>query len=528
MARLVLDGDDPRALAALRHAAREMLRELRRSKGEVPIRFAAYTDDPVGFFRGVLGVEPWHRQAELVAAVGQHDRVLCRSGHKCGKSLSCVGLALWWVATRRRGRVVLTAPTFHQVKDILWRELRFWYPKIQHALEGGELPKDPATGLHLPGGREIVGISTKQPENLAGISGAELLFIVDEASGFPDDLFEVILGNSAGGAKIVGISNPTRTVGWFFSGFKPGAGTYDLRPADESGLPASRWRLVHISSEETPDDIPGLAGRAWVEEMREKCGPDWETNAVYLVRVRGEFPTEATDAVIALGLVLEAGKRWSPEPPESTAPLVIGVDVARFGDDETAIQPVRGSYAWPQTALSKADGPTVAESALRLAVALRAPGEKVRINVDGIGVGAAVVDALRWHPLVREEGVAYVVDVNVGEAADDEDHANLRSQLWFGLRTWLLEGGALPADDALEAELVAPTYTFDERGRKKVMRKADIRKVLGRSPDRADALALAVYRGRGVEYAYEPVREVVPATYEAIDVEGGRGRYGLL
>jgi hypothetical protein len=158
---------------------------------------------------------------------------------------------------------VLTAPTFHQVKDILWRELRFWYPRVQAELGGEELPKDPATGLHLPGGAEIVGISTKAPENLAGISGANLLFIVDEASGFPDELYEVIKGNSAGGAKIVAISNPTRTVGWFYQGFR--RGTYDLRPANDNGIPSHRWRLLHISSEETPNVlanaelVPGLA-----------------------------------------------------------------------------------------------------------------------------------------------------------------------------------------------------------------------------------------------------------------------------
>lgn len=524
MNRLVLDGDDPRTRSALRLAAREMLRELRRAKGYVPERFEAYRDDPVAFFREVLRVEPWDRQAQLIDAVGSHDRVLCRSGHKCGKSLSCVGLALWWVATRRQGRVILTAPTFRQVKDILWRELRFWYPRVQHTMGGDDLPKDPATGLHLPGGREITGVSTNQPENLAGISGAELLFIVDEASGFPDELYEVIKGNAAGGAKIVAISNPTRTVGWFYEGFK--RGTYDLEAAN---VPASRWRLIHISSEETPnvlggtDAIPGLATAGWVEEMREECSPDYESNAVYLVRVRGEFPTEATDSVIPLRVVHEAQKRWEDVPPEAAAPLVLGVDVARFGDDETVIQPVRGGYAWLPTTLSKADGPTVAEEVVRLALAMRSgERERVRINVDGIGVGSSVVDALRRHEACAE-GDVFVVDVNVGESADDEDHSNLRSQLWFGLRTWLIEGGAIPDDDSLESELLAPTYTFDARGRKKVMSKEDIRKVIGRSPDRADALCLAVYRGRSTEYDYEPVRPTEePAGFDHQEASGGR------
>ena len=541
-----LPGNDPRVKVALRKAARKLLRELRAARGDVPERFRPYVDDPVGFAKDVLGVRLWERQAAFVRAAALHPRILARSGHKCGKSIACVVLALWWVCTRVRGRVVLTAPTFHQVKDILWRELKRWYPKVQSLLEGEDLPKDPATALQLPNGAEIIGLSTAKPENLAGISGANLLFIVDEASGFPDDLYEVVEGNSAGdGSKIVGISNPTRTVGWFYEAFR--SGTYDLTPsANDNGVPwgtpewdelevaRQRWRLIHISSEDTPNatnpdkstHVPGLATRAYLLKMRRGAGDDWESSAVYLVRVRGEFPTEATDAVIGLGLVNAARRRWAPDSPVH-GELALGVDVARFGDDETVIQAVRGSYAWPVSTLAKANGPRIAEEVVRVAVSLRRPGERVRVNVDGIGVGASVVDALHCHPAMQE-GWLYVVDVNVGTDADDEDHVNLRSQLWFGIADWLRVGGALPEDDALTSELVAPTYSFDARGRKRVLEKREIRKLLKRSPDRADALALAVYRGKGVEYGYEPVKRSPEAAFEAFEEESSGDRYGML
>ncbi|MFW5921217.1 MAG: hypothetical protein ACOCUS_05200 [Polyangiales bacterium] len=494
---------------------RRKRRRQQRTDGRAAVRkFRRYRDDPVRYAREVLGIEAWTSQAELLQAVADHDRVLCRSGHKCGKSLACVVLALWWVSTRARGYVVLTAPSFHQVKDILWRELREWYPKVRTALGGGELPKDPGTGLELEGGRRIIGLSTSKPENLAGISGSELLFVVDEGSGFPDDLYEVLKGNAAGGAKIVGISNPTRTVGWFFEGFR--RGTYDLSPANDNGVPAHRWRLLHISSEdaarwnaENDNAIPGLATWSWVEEMREDEGPDYLESAVYLVRVLGAFPSQSTDAVVGYGLVRAAIQRWREDlEAEQRDPLVIGLDVARFGDDETMLQAVRGRFAYRARPVDPGDGNQVANAAVKYALELRREqrGEQVRINVDGKGVGASVVHALKVHPKVKE-GRVRVCDIDVSSASDDDDHRNLRSQIWFGISSWLKDGGALPEDELLEAELVAPTYTFDVHGRKQVERKEVTRKTLRRSPDRADALGLAVYRGRGVEYGYEPALE---------------------
>lgn len=105
----------PRSPAAV--AARHELVELE-STGSVQ-KYAKYFDEPVGFFVDVLGVEPWERQTDILRAVAVHPRVAVRSGHKCGKSMSCAGLALWWICTRLRGKVVMTAPSADQVEDVL-------------------------------------------------------------------------------------------------------------------------------------------------------------------------------------------------------------------------------------------------------------------------------------------------------------------------------------------------------------------------------------------------------------------------
>ena len=313
----------------------------------------------------------------------------------------------------------------------------------------------PDAGLQFPDGREIVGFSTAEPERMSGISGANLLFIIDEASGVPEAIFEAIEGNRAGGARLMLFSNPTQTSGTFFDAF---------------GTKREFWHPIHISSEETPNAhegrvvIPGLATREWIDEKRREWG---EASPLYQVRVRGDFPSQAENAIISLALVEDATARWADTPTEGT--LTLGVDVARFGDDETVIFPVRGRRALPPVIERKLDTVQVAGRVLEVARRLRTESERPIVRVDVIGVGAGVYDQLAQAPEVD------VHAVNVAESPsgteNQERFALLRDQMWFGLAAWLKEGGAIPDDPKLAAELVAPIYTFDVRGRIKVETK---------------------------------------------------------
>jgi phage terminase large subunit len=434
--------------------------------------------DPVVFAEQVLGIEPWVRQAEILRAVPQHPRIAVRSGHKVSKSNSAAILALWWVSTKRDSRVVITAPTGRQVRSILWRELTKVYQRARRPI-GGRLSASPEQGLKFPDGREIVGFSTDEPERIAGWSGPSMLFIIDEASGVNESIFDAIEGNRAGGnAHVILFGNPTQTVGTFYEAFTSAR---------------ELWHTLHISSEEAAEyqervrRVPGLASRGWIEEKR----AEWFPGARWDVRVRGNFPQSGDDVVIGLGLVEEAIARWHRTPEEGL--LELGVDVARFGDDETVIQPRRGLKALPAVVLRSLDGPNVAGKVLEVVRQLRHPAERPRVKVDVIGYGASAFDCL-----VRSEEVEAMA-INVGEAATvasedgQPEYGLLRDQLWFGVQQWLRAGGAIPRDSKLEAELVAAHYGFTATGAVKVEPKEKIKERLKRSPDRADALCLAVY-----------------------------------
>lgn len=440
----------------------------------------------------MLGIEPWDRQAEIIRAIAAHSKVAVRSGHKIGKSTSAAGVALWWYQTRPRAKVVLTSSTDDQIRLILWAELRRLVRVARRPIEGA-LHESHRSGLVAPDGRIVVGIATNQTENMGGFSGAELLFIADEASGIDKAIFEAIEGNRAGGARLLMLGNPTQTSGTFYDAF------HDKREF---------WRTLHVSSEEAVEYqervrlVPGLATREWVEEKRKDwngpprdASPDdkaeWKAAPEWDVRVGGNFPGQSESAVIGLSLVEVAKRR--PQVFGAEDRLSVGVDVARYGDDETTVQGRRGNALLPLLALRSLDGPDVAGRVLEYVRMNRREGERPRVKVDVIGVGASVFDVLRRSTEVEAVAVNVAESPTAKPRQGEPGFAKLRDQLWFGLRDWLRDGGALLSDPKLEAELVAPRYGFDAQGRYKVEGKDEMKKRLKRSPDRADALALAVY-----------------------------------
>ena len=404
-----------------------------------------------------------------------------RSGHKAGKSSGAGAIAWWWYATRDEARVICTSPVARQVREVLWREVKQLHKRSRRLIEvDGKVADQPSTGVNSVDGRQIIGFTADDDTAFSGISGPNVLYLVDEANGIKQAIADAIEGNRAGGAHVMYFGNPTTTSGMFFDSHHSQRGLY---------------KALHISSEDAARytvGIPGMATQKWVDERKKAWGVD---SAIYQIRVLGNFPPEGANTVISLVLVDEAKARWASLVPDGE--LVIGVDVAREGDDATVLQPVRGRKALAKRIYRSRDGVQVAGFVAAMARDLRGPLEhgRIRVNVDTIGVGSSVVDQLNYNHAAQ----IAVCAVNVARSADDEDKFhNLRAQIHFGLRDWLAEGGSFAEDPELEGELVAATFKFDARGRYQVEKKEEIKKRLGRSPDKSDALQLATFRGRFV------------------------------
>lgn len=441
---------------------------------------ARWEHDPVTFARDVFGVRCWSRQRELLMAVAEHDRVSVASGHKCTKSFSCALLSHWWTQTRFRGRVVLLAPTYRQISEIVWREISNLHENARWKL-GGKLYKEPEGGLRFSDGRQIFGFSTDGQENVAGYSGP-ILYIADEASGIPDPVHEVI--STSASSRVVMISNPTRAEGAF----------YRSHHSERDS-----WKCLTISSEEAARENPiitlpsgerraaiiGMADADWIAARSRQYGTD---SYYYDVRVRGVFSRQTDNVVVSPGLVDDAAKRWAKTPQEGR--LELGVDVARFGNDDSSIAWRRGQHVGPVAVFHGNDNTQVAGEVLKVLAKQRRPGERPIVRVDTSGLGAGVADILRAQ---ADELEIDVIDVQAQEASTDPKYSRRRDQVWFGLERFLQKGGALPEDDRLHADIVSPRYGVDERGRVKVEGKRELKKRLGRSTDRADAVGLAVF-----------------------------------
>lgn len=450
-----------------------------RARREAAAQRERWALDPVAFAREALGVDLWDAQIAVVRSVAAGRKTSWRASQKVGKSTTKAVLALWRAYCFDRALVVMTSGNRDQVKLVLWREVRRLYSGALVPL-GGTLHLDPATGLTYPDGRLVVGLTAADPERMGGYS-YDPLFLIDEASGIDDEILTAALGNLAGGGGILLGGNPTKTTGFF-------ARTHRDK--------ISGWDLHHTSALDSPNIragrivVKGLAEPDFPQSMADDFG---EASAAYQVRVLGEYAEEGTDQVITLALVSMATGNYD-DTPSGLLPgdLFVGVDPARFGDDETGIQGVIGSRALAAVQHRKLDNVEVAAKVVEYVDAHRPPGACVTIRVDTGGLGGGVYDHLVRH--YESGSKVEIVSVNASSAsAFPAKFVNARAQLWFGLRRWMERGGTLPEDKRRDQELLAAKYKHDGKLRIQILSKDEMKKVLRRSPDRADALALAVF-----------------------------------
>ncbi len=429
-----------------------------------------WKQDPNQYVTEVFGVTPEPWQAEALTALAGHGRVSVRSGHGVGKSALDAWCVLWYMNTHYPCKIPCTAPTSHQLKDVLWAELAKWHRRMPEALrkEFAIKASDQDLRMYLTAAPEESFASGRtgrkdNPEALQGFHSENILFILDEASGIDDIVFQVAEGAlSTPDAKVLMTANPTRTSGYFY---------------DSHHKMRERWHTMRVSCADSTQVSP-----AYLEDMALKYGVD---SNIYRVRVLGEFPTADDDVLIPLDLAMSAVDR-------DVAPIEVmpvwGLDVARFGNCRTALAKRRGNTLMrPIQSWHKRDLMEVAGLVLHEYENTPSTEMPAEILVDSVGIGAGVVDRM------KELGLP-VRGINVGETPSGKDRfMRLRDELWWRAREWFeTRTCAIPEDDELIGQLSTLRYKISSSGKIQIERKEELLSRGVNSPDEADAFVLTM------------------------------------
>ncbi len=433
---------------------------------------AGIAPTPLQFASDILGVKLWAKQREVLGSLVEHRRVAVKSGNGLGKGFCAAVALLWFLYAHQDAAIVLsTAPTFRQVRHILWRQVhRLYRPKAE--LLGGKILD---TRWEIADDRYAMGLSAENADQFQGFHSPNMLIVVDEAEGVSDEIYEAIEAvMTSADPLLLLIGNPTTVTGAFRRAF------YEERHL---------YHNITISALNSPNVregkavIPGLTSARWVEERRETWGED---NPIYRARVLGEFPDQAEDTLISLSDVEKAAQRWTTgqlgDAGEGEDEVVLAVDVARFGSDRSVILRRQGSRVMEVRTFRQMD---TMQLAGWVAAAIRETSPE-RVCVDEIGVGAGVVDRL------KEQGFP-IKGINVARRAQQDTlFANVRAEGYWRLKELFASGQiAIPNDHQLMGELAALRYSFDSQGRVLMESKDAMRQRGLPSPDKADALMLA-------------------------------------
>jgi hypothetical protein len=511
----------------------------------------------VEFIREVLGRNPWHKQVEIINDVFKYKVVAVASCNAAGKSDLASDVALTFLSLMEDSIVITTAPTWRQVKDVLWRYIRSKHKKAIHKLTDAQCTQ---VGLDITEDWYAIGLSTTDSEKFFGYHADNILVIIDEASGVDEKIFigvDAVTPNV--NAHVLAIGNPTNPSGRFYQWMHdplvkkhtisvfdtPNFTANNIQTVDDLITlfkpPAGAEAIDHLAvvQKNLIMPIPALISPETVYRRYYEWGPDspaWEA------LIMGQFPSQASQSLFPTELVQMAmgmtGKDEDPSSPHygksyaeingwdiPDGPMEYGLDMARYGDDNTVLIPRHGGWvnepvSWGKTSLMV--------SADRVLQNIDPLDSSVRVNIDDTGNGGGTTDRLvqlsqesykGGQPAHQYVLQAYNFSSKVYMLQPEKFH-DITSELYWNLRDWFIKKKiGMPYNDRLFSELIARRWMVNpSNGKIKVESKDDYKKRTGgKSPDYSDALALAFAGGQRT--IYKPQLDIEEFDQSGIDLQ---------
>lgn len=445
-----------------------------------------YASHPVEFVEDVIGAVPDKEQAKILRSVAINKMTTVRSGHGVGKSTVEAWTAIWFMMTRPFPKIPCTAPTQHQLFDILWAEISKW---LRHNPALSDELIWTKEKLYMRGYAEewfAVARTASKPDALQGFHAEHLLYIIDEASGVDDKIFEPVLGAlSTPGAKLLMCGNPTQLQGFFYESHNKNRASY------------ATFHIDGRNSERVPQDF--------IDTIIQMYGEDSD---VFRVRVAGDFPLQEDDIFIPLPLVEKS--IMTPYTDKGKPGLIhIGVDVARFGDDKTVIgyKTDEKAVLWKkrrgQDTMKTADDVIILGEELVKRFRLKAAtDDPIPVKIDDGGVGGGVVDRLRQLKRNNPDKLWWldIYPVKFGQRIKHKYYHDTTTYMMAVVKSLLQphdEQGKpkpveliLPDDDDLVAQLSGRKYSLTDQSKIRIESKEAVKKRGQPSPDEADCVLL--------------------------------------
>jgi hypothetical protein len=457
-------------------------------------------DGPRRWQRTILADLRDHLKANQGRIDYETFRMAVASGRGIGKSALVSWLVIWMLSTRIGGTTIVSANSEAQLRSVTWAEITKWLAMSlnSHWFEIAATRIMPAKWLtelverDLKKGTRYWAIegrlwSEENPDAYAGLHNHDgVMLVFDEASGIPDTIWSVADGfftENTPHRFHLAFSNPRRNTGYFYETFHSKRSFWTTRTIDAR-------------------DVEGTDKNLYQRILDEYGADSYQAN----VEVYGTFPSEGDDQFIAINLVDEAVKRARYK--DETAPIIIGVDPARFGSDATVIAVRQGRDVTTIKRLRGADTMEVVGHVIEAIEEFK----PALVCIDEGGLGAGVVDRLK-------EQRYKIRGVNFGNKAQKQlMYGNKRAEMWGAMRDWLKDAH-MPNDRFLKTDLIGPRIKPDSKGTIFLESKKDMKARGLASPDAADAIALTfAFPVASREYRGERVDKNRPRAYSSSGV----------
>lgn len=517
------------ATLSIQAAAELELRRRERANGGRQ-RFEKYQTQPRAFCEEVLHEHYTENIAQVMESVLNNQITIAKSANAIGKSHGAARIALWFYKVFDDAQVYTTAaPPEKNLRQILWGQIYSLTGAYPNTFVGDKInadmyiernPKSFITGVSIPS----TGTPEQREAKFSGKHAPHLLFIVDEGDAVPAEVYKAIESCMSGGmARLLVMFNPRAEVGPVanmirsrngniisISAFEhpnvvsgtdvfPGAITREktVWRINEWTVPLAPGEKADLECFDVPAHLVGAVAKRADGTLFAPlpAGTRRVIEPSFFYMVLGQYPPQSESQLISQVWIDNAVSRWltyvaryGETPPLGIVPIC-GMDVADMGKDTNQLCKRYGGFVAKLVGWKGVDVDMSALKASEHLSMLPFQDDSIPVFVDATGVGAGVA------PRMTRTGFTKAQSVMVANSPTEESELGkfyqLRDQLWWSAREWLrLDSGAmLPPDEELHQELRTPSYTVAEK-EIRITKKAIMKEMLGRSPDKAEALIM--------------------------------------